>query len=78
MSPAIAGHWFRVTFDWRQGKRPSPSIAPANGGKTRWVKLPGDMRDHYIARMDWIPDGNEIVIQRLNRLQNTNQIIVID
>ena len=53
-------------------------IASAHGGKTRWIKLPGDNRDNYIARMDWIPDSDQLVLQRLNRLQNTNQIIVVD
>ena len=28
-------------------------VVPAQGGETRWMDVPGDPRDHYIARMDW-------------------------
>ncbi len=53
-------------------------IAPISGGKTQWVRLSGSDRDHYIARMEWIPDSDQLLLQRLNRLQNTNQLIVVD
>jgi dipeptidyl-peptidase-4 len=49
-------------------------VVRSNGGKTRWFDLPGDPRQHYIARMDWAADSEEIVFQRLNRLQNTNWV----
>ena len=53
-------------------------VVSATGGKTRWAPIPGDDRDHYIARMDWIPDSNELLVQQLNRLQNTNRLYVVD
>lgn len=40
------------------------------------VGVPGDPREHYIARMDWLEDSNELVIQQLNRAQNTNRILL--
>lgn len=43
----------------------------------RYLPLPGDERDNYIARMEWAGD-RELVIQRLNRLQNTNHVMLID
>ncbi|MEA3420582.1 MAG: S9 family peptidase [Acidobacteriota bacterium] len=46
-------------------------VVSSKGGKTRWFKLPGDSRDFYLARMDWAANSEEIVFQRLNRLQNT-------
>jgi dipeptidyl-peptidase-4 len=49
-------------------------VAPAAGGETRWFDLPGDPRNHYLARMDFIPNSNEVMIQQLNRLQNTNTV----
>lgn len=49
-------------------------VVRSDGGKTRWFDLPGDPRQHYIARMDWAANSNEIVFQRLNRLQNTNWV----
>ena len=51
-------------------------VVSAQGGPVRWVKLPGDPRQHYIARLDWIPDSNDLVLQYLNRLQNTNTVFI--
>jgi dipeptidyl-peptidase-4 len=43
---------------------------------TRWLDVPGDARNNYIARMDWAANSDEVVIQHLNRLQNTLQIML--
>lgn len=51
-------------------------IVPVAGGETSWVELPGDPRSHYIPRMDWAASSDEIVFQRMNRLQNENQLIL--
>jgi len=53
-------------------------IVSAAGGPTRWLQLEGDPRNHYIARMDWAASSDEVVLQRLNRLQNTNEVILGD
>lgn len=47
---------------------------PAAGGETQWIDLPGDPRNHYIPRMEFIPGTNELFIQQMNRLQNTNKV----
>ena len=44
--------------------------------KTRWIETPGDPREHYIARMQWVPESNQLLLQQLNRLQNTNRLIL--
>ena len=36
--------------------------------KTVWLKIPGDQKQNYIPRMQWI--GSEILVQQLNRKQN--------
>ena len=46
-------------------------VVPASGGETRWIEIPGDPRENYIARMEWVPDSDELVIQQLNRRQDT-------
>ncbi|MBC8351620.1 MAG: S9 family peptidase [Planctomycetes bacterium] len=46
--------------------------------KTRWMKIPGDPRNHYIARMDWAESPDELVVQQLNRLQNMNRVMLVD
>ena len=47
---------------------------PAAGGATSWVEIPGDARNNYIPRMDFIPGSNELFIQQMNRQQNTNRV----
>jgi dipeptidyl-peptidase-4 len=55
-------------------------VVSATGGETRWLDVPGDPRENYIARMEWLPGANthEIVIEHLNRLQNTVDILLAD
>ena len=45
-----------------------------DGGATTWVNIPGDAREHYIPRMEFIPGCNELFIQQMNRPQNTNKV----
>lgn len=49
-------------------------VVRASGGKTHWIKIPGDPRNHYINAMDWLKDSADLVIQQLNRLQNTQHV----
>ncbi|MFL5461700.1 MAG: S9 family peptidase [Gemmatimonadales bacterium] len=53
-------------------------VVSVSGGPTRWLEIPGDPRNHYIARMDWAASPREVVLQRLNRLQNTNEVMLAD
>ena len=53
-------------------------VIPAAGGRTKWFDMPGDPTNNYIARMDFIPNSNELMIQQLNRLQNTNKVWIGD
>jgi dipeptidyl-peptidase-4 len=50
----------------------------AVGGSTRWLAIGDDPRNHYLARMDWAESSDEVIIQRLNRLQNTNELMLGD
>src|SRR5688500_17459234 len=49
----------------------------SSGGTTTWIKLPGDPRDDYVPRMDWV-NARQLVIQRENRLQNTNRLLLAE
>lgn len=51
-------------------------VISAEGGDTRWFDIPGDPKNNYLVRMDFIPDSDEVMIQQLNRLQNTNKVWV--
>lgn len=45
--------------------------------KTTWMPIPGDERDNYLPRMEWV-DETRLVIQQINRLQNHLVVYVAD
>ncbi len=54
-------------------------VVSASGGATRWISIPGDPRNNYIARMEWVPakgGSKELVIQHMNRLQDTLHVLL--
>lgn len=53
-------------------------VVSANGGKTVWMKTPGDLRQNYIVMLDFTDNSNELILQHMNRLQNTNQVMIAD
>jgi len=53
------------------GENPSAAkigVVNIYDNKTVWLKIPGDQKQNYIPRMQWI--GSEILVQQLNRKQN--------
>ena len=42
-----------------------------------WIPIPGDKRDNYLPRMEWV-DDTRLVIQQLNRVQNQLDVYVAD
>ncbi|MDA7915294.1 DPP IV N-terminal domain-containing protein, partial [bacterium] len=53
-------------------------------GETKLIELPGNASQHYIPRMEFLPQDRDvdqeprILIQQLNRLQNTNRLFLAD
>ena len=45
-------------------------------GQRRWLDLPGDPREHYVHSMEWPEFSDRILLQQLNRLQNTNRFFL--
>lgn len=45
-------------------------VISAAGGKTTWMKTPGNARETYLPRMEWHPLGKELMVQWLPRPQN--------
>jgi dipeptidyl-peptidase-4 len=43
--------------------------------KTTWMEVPGDVQQHYIPRMEWLPGRKELILQQLNRKQNASKIM---
>jgi dipeptidyl-peptidase-4 len=52
-------------------------VVSAAGGRTCWINVPGDPRNIYVARIGWA-DTNQVILQQLNRPQNTNNIWLAD
>ena len=53
-------------------------VVSADGkGAVKWIDIPGDARQNYIARMQWA-DANTLLVQQLNRLQNTDNYLLAD
>jgi dipeptidyl-peptidase 4 len=75
---------YPVTFKY---KYPQPGttnsavragIVAVTGGETRWIKLAGDPRQNYVARMDWAGNSDGVLLEYLDRAQKTNQFIWAD
>jgi dipeptidyl-peptidase-4 len=50
-------------------------IADINTSVTRWIPVPGDPRQHYIVRAEFVPGTNDLILQQLNRKQNESKLI---
>jgi dipeptidyl-peptidase-4 len=46
-------------------------VIPSSGGRTTWMEIPGDLREHYLPRMMWDPNGRHLLVQQLNYRQDT-------
>lgn len=53
-------------------------VVSVDGGDTQWMQVPGDPRDNYIARLEWAGNSSELAIEHLNRLQNTDDVLLAD
>jgi dipeptidyl-peptidase 4 len=53
-------------------------VVSAAGGTPRLIDVPGDPRNNYLPRMEWADNSTEVMIQQLNRLQNTNTVMLGD
>ena len=53
-------------------------VVSADNPGTRWFALSGDARDNYVPRMNWAGNSTEVLIQQVNRRQNTNQVLLGD
>ncbi len=53
-------------------------VVSTDGGETRWINVPGDSRDNYIAYLEWAGNNHEVVLQQFNRHQNTVRVMMAD
>lgn len=71
---------FTVPVEYpKVGQDPSAcrvGVVDIETASTRWLDIPGDRVQHYIPRMEWIPNTNEIILEQLNREQNESKLFV--
>jgi dipeptidyl-peptidase 4 len=53
-------------------------VVSAAGGPTTWMAVPGEARDNYIPRMEWANGSDAVIVQHMNRLQNTDDVLLAD
>lgn len=53
-------------------------VVSIDGQQTVWVPLPGVAKDMYVPRMDWADNSDQLLIQQLNRKQDTNTVFYAD
>jgi len=53
-------------------------VVSADGGDPVWLDVPGDPRNNYIARLEWAASSSEVVLEHLNRAQNTIEVMLGD
>ncbi len=51
-------------------------VVSTTGGATQWIAVPGDPREHYIARLEWAASSDEVVLQQLDRRQHTLNVML--
>ncbi len=49
-------------------------VVDLSSKKTTWTKLPNNSRNMYIPRMNWSGNSSEILVQHVNRKQDTNHL----
>ena len=45
---------------------------------TTWLPIPGDERNNYIPRMEFVPGTDRLMIQQMNRAQSLNTVWTVD
>ncbi len=53
-------------------------VVDIGSGQITSMQIPGDPRNNYIARMEWAGNSNQLVIEQLNRAQNTARLFLAD
>ena len=59
------------------GEPPSPvriGVITVSNGNIKWMNIPGDPQQHYLPRMQWANNSNELIVQQLNRKQNQSRL----
>jgi dipeptidyl-peptidase-4 len=62
------------------GEPPSPfriGVVDINNAQIKWMDIPTDpVLGSYVPRMEWLPTGNELIVQHMNRKQNETNLLL--
>ncbi len=53
-------------------------VATISDQETVWIDLPGIAKDMYVPRMDWAQNSEQLMVQQMNRKQDTNRVFYAD
>jgi len=53
-------------------------VVDVSTAKTTWLNVPGDPIQHYIPRMEWSTNSDEVILEQLNRAQNESRVYLIN
>lgn len=53
-------------------------VVTVDDAKTTWMDIPGNPRQHYLVRMEFIPSTEKLLIQQLNRKQNDSKLFIAE
>ncbi|MCB0823603.1 MAG: S9 family peptidase [Bacteroidales bacterium] len=65
----------------KAGEMPSAAkvgYIDVESGEITWIDIPGDPKNNYLPRMQWIGNTHQLLIQQLNRHQNENKLWLFD
>ena len=77
---SIYSHVIPIEYP-KVGENPSScrvGVVNIENVKTTWMDIPGDPVQHYIVRMEFVPNTQNILIQQLNRKQNQSRLYLVD
>lgn len=63
------------------GEKPSKcriGVADLISGDIMWMDIPGEPDQNYLIRMEFIPSSSKLLVQQLNRRQNTSRLFIAD
>jgi dipeptidyl-peptidase 4 len=53
-------------------------VVNISNAQTTWLEIVGDSEKSYLPRIQWVENSNEILLQHINRVQNTNDLYLAD
>lgn len=63
------------------GETPSSckvGVVSIDDAETVWMDIPGDSRQHYLVRMEYIPATAKLLVQQLNRKQKNSKLYIAE